>query len=146
MTLKSLLAEGRLRPHKTTPKEIGDLFFVVERDLKDAAVTQLSEDRRFATAYNALLGLATIVLYAAGCRTAGAGHHWMTFSVLPELLGPSYQSTADYFDTCRTKRNLTDYDRAGEISGQEAEEILKEARAFKLAVIQWLKKHHKGLL
>lgn len=52
MTLKDLLADGRIRPHKTSAKEIADLLRVVNRDLADVDVAQLSFDRRFATAYN----------------------------------------------------------------------------------------------
>jgi hypothetical protein len=60
MNLAELSAEGRLRPHHTSPKEVADLLRVVDRDLADAGIAQLSTDRRFATAYNAALQLATI--------------------------------------------------------------------------------------
>ena len=86
--LKKLLNDGRIRPHKTSVKEIADLLRVVDRDLADAAIPQLSTDRRFATAYNAALQLATIALYASGYRVSGSGHHWATFHVLPEIIGP----------------------------------------------------------
>jgi hypothetical protein len=73
MSLQSLLAEGKLRRHRTSAKEIADLLRVVDRDLADAAIAQTSADRRFATAYNAALALATVVLHAAGYRSAGLG-------------------------------------------------------------------------
>lgn len=57
MTLKQFLADGRLKPHRTTPKEIRDLFRVAGRDLKDAAVTAISFYRRFITAYQAVFQL-----------------------------------------------------------------------------------------
>ena len=95
MSLKRFLAEGRLKPHRTGPKEI-----------------------------------------------RGSGHHWVTFSVVPELLGREYQDLANYFDYCRNKRNLADYDRAGEISAREAEELLEEAKKFRASVLDWLKAHH----
>lgn len=146
MTLKNLLAEGRIRSHKTSVQESGDIFRVVERDLADAGIEQLSADRRFATAYNAALQLATLALYAAGYRTTGAGHHWITFHVLSDVMGETFRERADFFNSCRTKRNLTDYDRAGEISSREVEEILIEVRAFRQEVLTWLEKHHRGLL
>lgn len=77
MTLEELLVERRLRPHQTSPQEIADLLRVVDRDLADAEVPQISADRRFATAYNAAPQLATIALHAAGYRAARAGHHWL---------------------------------------------------------------------
>ena len=67
----------------------------------------------------------------------------MTFNVLAELMGPECQDLADYFDQCRGKRNLSDYDRAGEISEKEAVELLKEAKA---SVLEWLKKQHPKLM
>lgn len=146
MTLKQFLAEGRLKPHRTSPKEVQDLIRVVDRDLKDASVTAISLDRRFITAYQAAFQLATIALAASGFRTTGAGHHWVTFKVLPELLGSEIRNLSDYFDQCRSKRNLSDYDRAGEISKDEAEELLREAKKFHAIVLDWLKAHHSRLL
>lgn len=146
MALKQFLADGRLKPHRTTPKEIRDLLRVADRDLKDAAVTAVSFDRRFITAYQAAFQLATIVLATSGFRTTGMGHHWVTLKVLPELMGPEVQELADYFDQCRNKRNLSDYDRAGEISREEAVELLKEAKKFKGIVLEWVKTHHPKLV
>jgi hypothetical protein len=145
MTLKDLLADGRIRPHKTTVREVTDLFRVVDRDVSDAEVAQLSDDRRFAIAYNAALQLGIIALHAAGYRPVGTGHHWATFHVLPEIMGQQHQIRADYFDNCRSKRNVTDYDRAGEISTQEAEEILSEVRLFRGEVLAWLRENHPAL-
>jgi len=42
---------------------------VVERDLADASIPQLSPDRRFATAYNAVLQAAKAITYCEGYRT-----------------------------------------------------------------------------
>lgn len=125
---------------------MADLLQVVDRDLADASITRLSTDRRFATAYNAALQLATIALHAAGYRAAGSGHHWVTLSVLPEIMGPEAKDRADHLDHCRSKRNVTDYDRAGEISQREAAEISAEARAFRKDLLAWLKRNHPGLL
>lgn len=146
MSLAELSAEGRLRPHQTSPKEVADLLRVVDRDLADAGIAQLSTDRRFATAYNAALQLATIALHAAGYRAAGAGHHWVTLHALPAIVGPQAQARTDYLDSCRAKRNVTDYDRAGEISTQEAEELVEEVRAFRSDLLAWLERCHPGLL
>lgn len=146
MTLEELLAERRLRSHQTSSKEVADLLRVVDRDLADAEVSQISTDRRFATAYNAALQLATIALHAAGYRAAGAGHHWITLHVLPQIMGLQAQVRTDYLDNCRSKRNITDYDRAGEISTQEAEEILAETQTFRSELLAWLKQNYPELL
>ena len=107
MRLKKLLAEGQFRRHRTSPREISELFAVVEHDLKDANQPALSLDRRFATAYNAALQLATVALHAAGYRTGGQGHHWATLHVLPEIMGSKTQKLSDYLDACRTKRVMS---------------------------------------
>lgn len=78
MPYERLLREGRIRHHRTNPQEIASLFQVVERDLADAAITALSADRRFATAYNAALQAATAVMYSEGYRAHGTGHHSTT--------------------------------------------------------------------
>jgi hypothetical protein len=39
---------------------------------------------------------------------------------MKESMGADYVDLADYFDACRVKRNVIDYDRAGGISEMEA--------------------------
>ncbi len=144
--LQTWLNEGRLQQHKTSVKEIADLLKVVDRDLADASIKEISADRRFATAYNAALQLATIVLHASGYRAGKTGHHWVTFKILPEVMGPEAQERADYFNSCRSTRNVTDYDRAGVVADATADEILEEAKSFKAEVLKWLKVSHPELL
>ncbi len=107
----------------------------------------LSLDRRFATAYSAVLQLATIVLAASGLRvTAQRGHHAVTWQALPELMGDDVGDTAVYFDSCRTLRNRSDYDRVGVVSEAEVEELLRETEAFRSQVIDWLSREHPRLV
>ena len=51
-SFSKLQAANKLKPHKASKEEISNLLAVVERDLRDAALFELSADRRFATAYN----------------------------------------------------------------------------------------------
>lgn len=146
MSLESLLAAGQLREHRTSAQEIEDLLQVANRDLSDARVRQISTDRRFITSYNAVLALGTIALHAAGYRAVGPGHHRTTFMALPEIMGPRAQSRADYFDQCRSKRNISDYDRSGEISEAEVDEIMEETISFRDDLIKWLRVNHPKLL
>ncbi len=118
---------------------------LVDRDLADAQVPGLSSDRRFLIAYDVVLTLATIPLYAAGYETHGSGHHWATFQVLSDLMGREYSDLAAYFDSCRTKRNVGSYDRSGRISETEAKELLREALKFKEVVERWLRINHPEL-
>jgi len=142
MSLKDLLNQGRLRQHKTSKKEIENLLELVRRDIKDAKVEGLSSDRRFVCAYNAVLQLATILLYCKGYKPEGTGHHFTVFQAMKIIMGNNYYTLADYFDSCRSKRNITDYDYAGAISDLEAEELIEEAEKFLEITINWLKKNY----
>jgi uncharacterized protein (UPF0332 family) len=141
-----LLNEGKIYRHKTSKKEIRDLLEISERDLKDASIKELSADRRFATAYNAALQMATIVMHCEGYRSAGLGHHSITFQFMKTALEKEFTELADYFDRCRRKRNITDYDRAGRITEKEANDLLREATNFLKYIKQWIKANHPGLL
>jgi len=119
---------------------------VADRDLQDAAVPGLSSDRRFLIAYEAALALVTIPLRCAGYETHGQGHHWTTFQTLPLTMGDDLQDLSEYFESCRNKRNVGAYDRSGGISRSEATELVNEVRAFKDAVMKWLRDHFPELL
>lgn len=146
MNLKHWLAEGRLRTHKTSKQEIQGLLEIAKRDLSDASVHDLSTDRRFLIAYEGALTVATIPLYCAGYETYGRGHHWLTFRILPEIMGREHSDLAEYFDQCRTKRNVGTYDRGGQISQSELDELLAEVKSFQEAVIEWVKRNHPHLV
>lgn len=142
MSLKRLLAQDKLKRHKTSKKEITNLLRLIRRDFKDAKVKGLSLDRKFTTAYNAILQVAIILLYCKRYKPKGAGHHFTVFQAMKEILGKDYYDLADYFDACRAKRNITDYDYAGTISKAEVREIIKEAEKFLDIVLDWLKKYY----
>lgn len=130
MTLRELLQEGKIVPHRTSKQEISDLFGIMERDLHDASIKGISADRRFITAYNVALQGTTVLLHLQGYRTRAEAHHYFTFLAGREILGPKHHAMMDYFNTCRSKRNVSDYDRAGMISDKEAEALLKETAKF----------------
>ena len=75
-------------------EELDNLRAVVERDLHDAVLEGLSDDRRFATAYNAALQLGKLVLACAGYRSTGMNHHHTTIEALPLAMGPGIADTA----------------------------------------------------
>lgn len=142
--LNRCLKEDRLKSHSTSSEEISQLFKIIGRDLTDANIQGLSADRRFITAYNAILQLSTVVLRAYGLRTNPnkAGHHRISIDALPEILGPEIQDLTSYFNSCRIKRHNSDYTNSGEISEKEAIEIIKEAEKLKDFVLKWIKQFH----
>jgi hypothetical protein len=144
--LRQLLADGKLREQPTGPTEIAALWAVVNRDLADACVQGVSADRRFATAYNAALQLATVVLRAEGLRTKGTGHHHTTLIALPLILGAGVRDTANYLDACRSKRNTVDYDGIGATSERDVIELLAECQQLRCSVTDWLEREHPDLI
>ena len=54
-------------------------------------------------------------------------------------MGASYYKLADYFDSCRVKRNVTDYGYVGGISEAEVEELIREAERFLEVILNWLR-------
>ena len=146
--LSRCLKEEKLKKHSTSKEELASLFKIIDRDLADAGIPALSTDRRFITAYNAALQLATVVLRAYGFRTNPnkAGHHRISFDALPEILGSEFQDLTDYFNACRIKRHNCDYTSIGEISNREATEIITETIKFKDIVFKFIKKNYPQLL
>ena len=145
--LNKWLKEDKLKLHNSSADELTNLFKIIDRDISDASIKELSADRRFITAYNAILQLTTVVLRANGLRTNPnkAGHHRISIDALPEILGSKFQEITDYFHACRIKRNVSDYTSSGEISEKEVLEIVSEAKKFKSAVLQWVRKNYPKL-
>ena len=114
MSLTALLASKCIERHLTSSNELAGLRKLIARDLGDAAVPGLSADRTFATAYNAVLQLSKMALVCAGYRVSATlpGHHQTTFEVAGLVLGATARQLNDYFETCRRKRNVIDYDSA----------------------------------
>jgi uncharacterized protein (UPF0332 family) len=147
MSWKKLLAENKIHTHSTSKKELDALRALVTRDLADAAVKELSDDRRFATAYNAALQAAKMAIASAGYRLAATpGHHRWMFEAAGLALGSSAARSLGFFDACRRKRNVIDYDRTLVVTKTEAEEIVAEAQAFLELVEKWIAAHHPKLV
>jgi hypothetical protein len=144
-TWTTLLKAQRVKEHQTSQAELDDLRAVIERDLQDARIPELSADRRFATAYNAALQLAKAVIACEGYRVVGIGHHQVTFDALEIAMGASISPLAAYFDTCRRKRNQVDYDFANAASETEADELIEKTDEFKTLVQEWLREKHPTL-
>jgi len=142
MSLENWSKNGWLRPHRTTSRQIAELFAIVDRDLDDARTERLSTDWQFGIAYNAALKLCTILLYAKGYRPEKNLAHYRTLQALPLILGAERQADADYLDTCRAKRNTAEYDSAGHISPEEARELVAFAAELRTAVVEWLNTNH----
>ena len=142
VTWTQLLASNEVQRHK---KELDKLRAVIARDFADASLDGVSADRRFATAYNGALQAAKMAIACAGDRVAGAGHHRISFEVVKLAIGKPADPYSDYFDRCRRKRNVIDYDDAYVATETEAHEIVTKAKEFIEMVEQWIAKTHPSL-
>jgi uncharacterized protein (UPF0332 family) len=106
----------------------------------------VAADWKFNIAYNAALHLCTILLHASGWRPEKALAHYRTLQSLPLILGPDRQGDADYLDTCRSKRNRSEYDTAGRVTREEAKELVNFARELRTTVMTWLRSERPELL
>jgi hypothetical protein len=115
---------GWLRPHNTSDQEIANLLAIVERELHDSAVTQISQDARLGMLYNAALKLGDVALRGSGYRVAGgtSQHHHILMS-LSLTLGSEWGDTADTLDAMRVLRNRADYECVGFATEQELSEL-----------------------
>lgn len=144
MSLQDWAEAGWLRPYRTTRDQITALFALVDRDLEDTA-RDLSADWQFNIAYNAALQLCSILLNAEGWRPERNLAHYRTLQSLPLILGTDWQDDADYMETCRSKRNKTEYDAVGQVTRAQAKELADFAKKLRKKVISWLEEKHPEL-
>jgi len=135
---------GWLRPHKTSAEEIQNLFMIIDRDLKDAE-RGISDDWRFGIAYNPALKLCTIILFAEGFKAEKTLQHYRTIQALPLILVKERKTDAEYLDSCRSKRNIVEYDYVGGVTGHDADELIEFVKELKADVLDWLNKNHPEL-
>jgi len=148
VTWTQLLANNEAKQHKTSKKELdsiraASIRAAIVRDVADASLKGLSADRRFATAYNAALQAAKMAIACAGYRvTTGGGHHRISFETVKWAIGKAADPSSDYFDRCRRKRNIIDYDDANVATETEAQEIVTKAKEFVDLIEQWIAAKH----
>jgi uncharacterized protein (UPF0332 family) len=136
---------GWLVAHKSSKQEIANLLGIVARDLKDSQAKDVSDDWRFAIAYNAALQGATAALAAAGYRASRDNHHYRVIQSLELTVGKDANFLRT-FDAFRKKRNVSNYDIGGGISRGEVEEMIKVAKTLLRDVEQWIRANHASLL
>ncbi len=145
MSLKDWLKSRWLIEHQTSRQEIADLLGMAGRDLVQCRTPHLSPDWQLNIAYNAALQAATAALAASGYRAARDSHHYRVIQSL------AYTIRADailitQLDKFRKKRNISDYERAGAVSEQEAKEMFALAKNLRDEVEKWLRSNYPELL
>lgn len=144
MSLEDWLKDSLVVRHRPSAREIADLLRICARDLEKAGIVELGPDWRLSIAHNAALQSAAAALAASGYRARKEGQHYRTIQSLAFTIGwdPALVRQLDKF---REKRNRSDYERAGLVTEQEAEEMIALARHLRDDVERWLRTHHPEL-
>ena len=145
MTVNDWLDKGWLVKHRPDRREIRELLGIADRAIADAQAKGISADARLSIAHNAALQLAVAALAATGYRAGREAHHYRAIQPLTFTIGAS-ADLVDQLDGFRKKRNISDYERAGAVSDQEAKEMLALAKTLRETVIAWLKNNHPELV
>ncbi len=146
MILQQWLNNRWLAEHQTSSDEISGLFAVIERDLQNAAVAELSPDWKLAIAYNAALQCSIAALAAHGYRPGrGGSHHYYAIQSLGYTLGID-DAVIRTLDAFRKKRNIADYERAGLVTNTEAEELVDLATELRDHLASWLRSSRPDLI
>lgn len=140
------LKARKIHTHTSSRQELDELRAVVWRDLADAALAGLFDDRRFTTVYNAALQTAKMAVACAGYRVAAVpGHHALSFECAGVALGKQAEKLVLFFDVCRRKRNVIDYTGTQVATATEAAELLDRARQFSAPVEAWIQSTYPHL-
>jgi len=128
--LSNLVKIGQLDP-VTYSKDLAQRMLATARQrLRDAELTQNSDETRFDCAYMTIRVVADIGLLLNGFRTSTSkpGHHQTAIACLAHTLDID-DRTIRILDSLRKQRNLSDYD--GELVSEVAlQECLKQAQAL----------------
>jgi hypothetical protein len=137
MSWQDLLKARRVESRSSSPQELSQLQNMAKRALQDALTHGLSDDAAFSLAYDAARLIATVAIRHCGYRTmVHGGFHYNTFLALREALGPDSEDLTNYFDLCRQKRNLINYDTSHAATETEARALIQEVRKLILQVDQ----------
>jgi hypothetical protein len=138
MTIDKFVSRGVLEKRTTSKEELQDLLNIVDRDLKDSEVSEVSNDWQFGIAYNAALKLTTILVRGSHYRVKGGSHHMNTIAMIPLILGGDKCDDRDYLDACRKKRNTVEYDCVGGATEADVKELIEFVKEFRVIIIHWL--------
>jgi hypothetical protein len=145
MNLNDWQEKGWLVKHRPDCRETKELLGIADRDIADAQAKEISTDTRLSLEYNAALQLAIAALAATGYRVSHEAHRYQAIQSLAFTISAN-TDLVDQLDTFRKKRNISDYERAGAVSDQEAKELLTLTKTLREMITAWLQKNHPHLV
>lgn len=145
MSLVQWFENRWLSQHESSPKEIAELFEVVDLALANARVGGLTPDARVGLAYPAVLAMGAMALAAEGYRAGRDRHHERVIDSLAHTVGADPVLIAKLHRYRRLRNEMT-YERAGTLSQQEAEAFLGVVESLRRTVRAWLRERHPQLM
>lgn len=118
---------------------------VIDRDTTQCQIPGLGPEWQLNIAYNAALQVATAALAAAGFRASREAQHFRVIQSLAHTMGVHSHQIAQ-LQIFRKKRNISDYERSGGVSQQEATEMIALAKKLRENLVAWLTENHPELL
>ena len=144
MSLENWLNDKLIVKHRPSAGEVAELLHICDRDLEKAQIIELGPDWRLSIAHNAAVQTAKAALAAVGYRARKEGQHYLVLQSLAFTIKTN-PATIKQLDKFREKRNISDYERAGLVTEQEAEEMIALAKQRRHDVEQWLHAHYPSL-
>jgi DUF1365 family protein len=146
VSLEAWLHEAFITEHTTSQQEISELLAIIDTDLKDAAITELSSERKLGCCFNALLISARVGLRASGYRVSKSNrnHHYYAIQSLRHTVKLD-ADTVLRIEAVQKKRNVADYVRVGEVSDSVADDTLTFTRDVCQRIREWLNDQHEEL-
>lgn len=145
MSLENWLNDKLIVKHRPSADEIAELLHICDRDLEKAAIIELGPDWRLSIAHNAAVQAAKAALAASGYRARREGQHYLLLQSLAFTMKTD-ASIIDQLNKFREKRNISDYERAGMVTEQEAAEMIALAKQLRADVKRWLDAHYPQLV
>ncbi|MCK4666636.1 HEPN domain-containing protein [Candidatus Dependentiae bacterium] len=135
MNYSELIKNNQIKKGRFTRKQVKDCLNIAIRDINTAKkVIKINNDWGYNIAYNAMLQAVRSLMFFKGYRAIGEGQHKTAIQFAQITLGEEFNSTLDFLDRMRRRRNKTIYDVAGLISKMEARESVKIAETFVKAI------------
>jgi len=144
MSLEDWLNDKLIVRHRPSAGEVAQLLHICDRDLEKAQIIELGPDWRLSIAHNAAVQAAKAALTAAAYRARKEGQHYLVLQSLAFTVRTD-PATIKQLDKFREKRNISDYERAGLVTEQEAEEMIALAKQLRYDVERWLRAHYPSL-
>jgi uncharacterized protein (UPF0332 family) len=145
MSLGNWLEDKLIVKHRPSGGEVAQLLHICDRDLEKVEIVALGPDWRLSIAHNAAVQAAKAALAASGYRARKEGQHYLVLQSLAFTIKTD-PATIKQLDKFREKRNISDYERAGLVTEQEAEEMIVLAKQLRDDVEQWLRAHYPSLV